>query len=126
VVIIIGVVAAYGIPRLIQSVEQAKASEAFKYLSSIRDAQERNSMRNGEYASTLSELDFSHAPPTYFSVGSILPGDTGSIEDSWQLTLTRQGASGGFGAYDVTFSQRGYDPVLSSIESHPDIHPMSR
>lgn len=126
VVIIIGVVAAFGVPRLLKSVEKAKASEAFKYLTSVRDAQERNVMRNGEYASDLSELDFSHAAPAFFSVGEILPGDSGSIEDSWQITLTRNGASGGYGAYEVTFSQDGYDAALSTIEAYPEIHPMSR
>lgn len=126
VVVIIGVVASFGIPRLLRSVEQAKAAEAFKFLTSIRYAQERNSMRSGEYSGTIADLDFSHAAPTYFSVGSVVPGSTGSLEDSWRITLTRTGASGGFGAYTVSFTDEGYDPSSSTIESHPDIHPMSR
>ena len=126
VVIIIAVLSAFGIPRLLRSTEKAKAAEAFKYLTTIRDAQERNSMRNGEYATSLTDLDFAYATPVYFSVGAITAGDTGSIEDSWRLTLTRQGASGGFGAYTVCFDEEGYDPVQSSIELNPDIHPMTR
>ena len=38
VVIIIGVLAAFGVPRLLQSVERSKASESFKYLSAVRAA----------------------------------------------------------------------------------------
>ena len=41
VVIIIGVLAAFGIPRLLKSVERSKSAEAFKYLAAIRGAQER-------------------------------------------------------------------------------------
>ena len=41
VVIIIGVLAAFGVPRMLKSVERSKAAEAFKYLASIRAAQER-------------------------------------------------------------------------------------
>lgn len=124
VVIIIGVLAAFGVPRLIRSVEKAKASEAFKYMTSVRDAQERHSMRNGTYASAINDLDFQHAAPTYFVVDPITPGNTGSIEDSWTLTLRRQGAAAGYGNYEVTFNQNGYDPASSTIEVLPEIHPM--
>ena len=41
VVIIIGVLAAFGVPRMLKSVERSKASEAFKWLGSLRAAQER-------------------------------------------------------------------------------------
>ncbi|QDT12120.1 hypothetical protein K239x_41280 [Planctomycetes bacterium K23_9] len=125
-VIIIGVLAAFGVPRLLKSVERSKASEAFKYMTSVRDSQERHSMRNGEYASTIADLDFKQADPKYFVVLPIEPGSTGSIEDSWSMTLRRTGASGGYGAYEVTFTQEGYDPIASTIEAYPEIHPMSR
>src|SRR4051794_29655276 len=36
VVVIIGVLAAFGVPRFLQSVERSKASEAFGYLSAFR------------------------------------------------------------------------------------------
>ena len=126
VVIIIGVLAAFGIPRLLRSVEKSKASEAFKYLTSVRDAQERHSMRNGTYASSITDLDFRQADPAYFVVQPIVAGDTGSLEASWRMTLRRQGSSAGYGAYEVTFSQDGYDEAASTIEAYPDIHPMAR
>ena len=40
VVIIVGVLAAFGVPRMLKSVERSKSAEAFKYLASVRDAQE--------------------------------------------------------------------------------------
>ena len=126
VVVIIGVLAAFGIPRLMRSVEKSKASEAFKYLTAVRDAQERHSMRNGEYALSITDLDFRQAAPKYFVVDPITPGDTGSITDSWTMTLRRQGASSGYGNYEVTFCQNGYDEATSTIEALPDIHPMLR
>lgn len=126
VVIIVGVMAAFGVPRLMRSVEKSKASEAFKYLTSVRDAQERHSMREGEYAGTIEQLDFRQAEPAYFERRPIAAGDTGSLEDSWSLTLRRQGAAAGYGAYEVTFTQDGYNAAESTIEALPDIHPMAR
>src|SRR5579885_2812161 len=40
VIVIIGVLAAFGVPRFIKSVERAKAAEAFAYLAAVRGAQE--------------------------------------------------------------------------------------
>jgi prepilin-type N-terminal cleavage/methylation domain-containing protein len=124
VVIIIGVLAAFGIPRMLKSVERSKAAEAFKYLASVRAAQERYQARQGTYADDLTKLDMEQAAPTYFTVGLIAAGTTASLEDSWTLTLTRQGASAGYGAYTVTFTQDGYDALASTIDSMPDINPM--
>ncbi len=126
VVIIVGVLAAFGVPRLLRSVEKSKASEAFKYLTSVRDAQQRNSLRDGAYAGSIEDLDFQQAAPKYFSLQPIVAGDTGSLEDSWSMTLRRQGASAGYGTYDVTFTQDGYNAAASTIEALPDIHPMVR
>jgi prepilin-type N-terminal cleavage/methylation domain-containing protein len=124
VVIIIGVLAAFGIPRMLKSVERSKAAEAFKYSASVRAAQERYQARQGTYADLLENLDMEQSAPTYFTVGAVGAGDSGSLEDSWSLTLTRQGASAGYGAYTVTFTQDGYDPVNSTIDALPDINPM--
>ena len=115
VVIIIGVLAAFGVPRLLDRVERSTASESFKYLSAVRAAQERFLVRQGTYTADLTELDVLQAAPTYFTVGTIAAVGGGSLETSWQLTLTRAGASGGFGAYTVTFNQDGYDAGNSTI-----------
>ncbi len=124
VVIIIGVLAAFGIPRLLKSVERSKAAEAFKYLAAVRAAQERYQAREGTYTADLSTLDMEQSNPTYYTVGTAAAGDTTSLEDSWTLTLTREGASAGYGAYTVTFTQDGYDSANSTIDALPDINPM--
>ena len=124
VVIIIGVLAAFGIPRMLKSVERSKASESFKYLAAVRAAQERYQAREGTYASLLTDLDMEQSAPKYFTVGLVAAGVTMSLEDSWTLTLTRQGASAGYGAYTVVFTEEGYDSVASSIQALADINPM--
>jgi prepilin-type N-terminal cleavage/methylation domain-containing protein len=124
VVIIIGVLAAFGVPRMLKSVERSKAAEAFKYLSAVRAAQERYQARQSTYANLLTDLDVEQNAPKYFSVGAIVAGSTGSLEDSWSLSLARQGASSGYGAYTVTFTQDGYDAANSTIDGLPDINPM--
>ena len=55
VIVIIGVLAAFGIPRFLKAVERSKAAEAFAYLSAVRSAQERYQARQGTYADDLTE-----------------------------------------------------------------------
>jgi len=124
VVIIIGVLAAFGVPRMLKSVERSKAAEAFGYLAAVRAAQERYQAREGTYASDLGTLDIEQSAPKYFTVGTVGAGSTSSLEDSWSLTLTRDGASAGYGAYTVVFTDQGYDTVNSTINALPDINPM--
>src|SRR5260221_8938037 len=83
VVVIIGVLAAFGVPRFLQSVERSKASEAFAYLSAVRTAQERYLSREGIYADDVTKLDFQAPAPKYFTVSSVSNGGTSSLEDSW-------------------------------------------
>jgi len=124
VVIIIGVLAAFGVPRMLQAVERSKASEAFGYLAAVRGAQERYQAREGTYTTTITDLDIDQDPPKYFDVGAI--ASTG--EDNWSLTLERKAGSSGYGQYTVTFNESGFDtdPANSTILVAPasDINPM--
>jgi len=124
VVVIIGVLAAFAVPRFMASVERSKAAEAFNYLSSVQAAQERYHARQGTYASKVEDLDIKMTALKYFSVGTVAAGTTGSLQDSWTLTLTRKGASAGYGDYSVIFTEQGYDGENSSIKDKTDINPM--
>jgi prepilin-type N-terminal cleavage/methylation domain-containing protein len=122
VIVIIGVLAAFGVPRFIKSVERSKAAEAFSYLAAVRSAQERYHAREGTYAANVTDIDIRFAAPKYFSVGSIT-----ATETSWTLTLTRTGPSAGYGGYTVVFTQDGFDTTASTITTEPansDINPM--
>ena len=122
VIVIIGVLAAFGVPRFLKSVERSKASEAFAFLSAVRSSQERYLAQYGEYCTDISKLDIQYPTPAYFSVSA---GSTGQIQNSWTLTLTRTGASAGYGAYTVIFTDQGYDATNSGIQTIPDINPIS-
>ena len=74
VVIIIGVLAAFGVPRMLKSVERSKAAEAFKFLASVRTSQERYQAREGTYAADLADLDMEQSTPKYFTVGTTAAG----------------------------------------------------
>ena len=126
VVIIIGVLAAFGIPRMLRNIERSKAAEAFKYLASVRAAQERYQAQHGTYADELTSLDIQLPPPKYFNFCDhvLHKGQSGSFEDSWKMYLKRKGPSAGYGEYRVTFTEEGYDPDNSSIEAFPEINPM--
>jgi type IV pilus assembly protein PilA len=124
VVVIIGVLAAFAVPRFLSSVERSKAAEAFNYLSAVQAAQERYHARQGTYADDVTKLDIKMSASKYFTVGTVTAGSTASLEDSWSLTLTRMGASAGYGQYTVTFTEEGYDANASTISSNDDINPM--
>src|SRR5215204_1275747 len=124
VIIIIGVLAAFAVPRFLDSVERSKAAESFNYLAAVRAAQERYQVRQGTYAADLDDLDIQMPAPKYFSVGTPAAGGTSSLEDSWTLTLTRTGSAGGYGAYTVTFTDQGYDADNSTIDVK--INPMQQ
>ncbi len=111
VVVIIGVLAALGVPRLLESVERSKATEAFNYLAGVRNAQERYQQIEGEYTSAISDLDITQSVPTFFNNPTTLTAD----ETTWSLTMTRQGANTGYGAYTVSYNQDGYNPASSTI-----------
>ena len=124
VIIIIGVLAAFGVPRFLDSVERSKAAEAFNFQSAVRAAQERYQVRQGTYADDLTDLDIQMPTPKYFSVGTPEAGSTGDLEDSWTLTLTRSGSAGGYGNYKVVFTDQGYDAANSDIPAK--INPMQQ
>jgi len=118
VVVIIGVLAAFAVPRFLSSVERSKAAEAFNYLSSIHSSQERYHARQGTYASDVGDLDTELVNPEYFTVGTVaVPASETDLETGWELTLTRTGASAGYGAYTVVFNHDGFDGVNSTISS---------
>jgi prepilin-type N-terminal cleavage/methylation domain-containing protein len=115
VIVVIGILAVFGVPQFKKAVERSKAAEAFNYLSAVRDAQERYASQKGTYASDLTLLDIQQPVPTYFTVGTPAAGSTSSLEDSWTLTLTRSGPSSGYGAYTVIFTDQGCDSTNSTI-----------
>lgn len=124
VIVIIGVLAAFAVPRFRDAVERSKASESYNYLSAVIASMERYHSKQGTYAASLNDLDIKMGAPKYFSVGEIQPGSSGSLEDSWSITLTRTGASAGYGAYTVTFTEKGFDTANSTISELPEINPM--
>ncbi|MFA6584502.1 MAG: prepilin-type N-terminal cleavage/methylation domain-containing protein [Elusimicrobiaceae bacterium] len=117
VIVIIGVLAAFGVPRFREAVERSKAGEAFNYLGAVRSSQERYHSRQGEYADNVSKLDINFPNPKYFSIGEMT-----SAQADWSTTLYRIGASAGYGSYTVRFSETGYQ-TDSNIPAA--INPMS-
>ena len=124
VIVIIGVLAAFGVPRFLQSVERSKASEAFQYLAAVRSAQERYVSKEGVYAGTTGSLDITQTPPKYFTVGTITATNPGGGTPTWTLTLTRISATSSYGGYTVVFTQDGFDTTGSTIIAQSGINPM--
>jgi len=109
VIVIIGVLAAFGVPQFLKSVERSKAGEAFNYLSAVRSAQERFVAKQGVYTTAATDLDITQVAPKYFDIGTIIVDNTHAGSPSWSLMLTRKSSSSSYGDYTVTFTQNGFD-----------------
>jgi prepilin-type N-terminal cleavage/methylation domain-containing protein len=129
VIVIIGVLAAFGVPRFIKSVEKSKATEAFEYLASVRTSQERYMAQNGQYAASVALLDIVAQAPKYFdnpTTITVVAGGAGAPA-TWSLTLARVGPAAGYDGYTVTFTQDGFDTSNSTITAtgpNEDINPL--
>jgi prepilin-type N-terminal cleavage/methylation domain-containing protein len=124
VVVIIGILAAFAVPKFLASVERSKAAEAFNYLSTIQAAQERYHARQGTYAQDITKLDVAIPVIQYFETVGIADSDETALQTHWSQTLTRKGPSAGYGAYTVTFTEDGYDSENSTITDKQEINPM--
>ena len=124
VVVIIGILAAFAVPKFLNSVERSKAAESFNYLSTVQTAQERYHARQGSYAAAMGDLDVDLPVLEYFETTGIDESDPATLQTEWSMTLTRKGASAGFGAYTVVFNQDGFDGETSTISDFPEINPM--
>jgi prepilin-type N-terminal cleavage/methylation domain-containing protein len=123
VIVIIGVLAAFGVPKFLNSVEKSKAAEAFNYLSAIQGSQERYLAQNGVYATAISSLDITLPTPQYFTVGSITPTTSSAGTPDWSLELDRNSNSSY--SYSVIFTSNGFDTTNSTILTYPAICPVT-
>lgn len=112
VVVVLGVLATFAVPRFMRSVERSKAGEATNYLASVRIAQEQYMARNGRYANLMAQLDVAQKAPKYFTIGNFA---SSNYQTNWRLTLRRRVRSSGFGRYTVTYDQNGFNQARSTI-----------
>jgi type IV pilus assembly protein PilA len=124
VIVIIGVLAAFGVPKFLNSVEKSKAAEAFNYLSTVQSAEERYLAQNGVYANNVSNLDISLPTPQYFTVGSMTAPGSSSGTPTWSLELDRNNSSS-YGNYSVIWTQDGFDATNSGISNYAQICPVT-
>lgn len=127
VIVIIGVLAAFGVPRFLKSVEKSKASEAFAYLAAVRAAQERYIAKEGQYADAVDKLDIVQANLKYFDTPTTITTAVATDgQPTWSLTLTRDATSSAYGGYTVIFNQDGFD-LHSTIlnDQNKEISPLS-
>jgi prepilin-type N-terminal cleavage/methylation domain-containing protein len=117
VIVIIGILAAFGVPKFLASVEKSKAAEAFNYWSTVQAAQERYIAQNGVYWQTTNTDALDIILPTlqYFTAPTITatPGTSGT--PTWSGSLTRNSGSSSYGAYTVAWNQNGFDSTNSTI-----------
>jgi prepilin-type N-terminal cleavage/methylation domain-containing protein len=127
VIVIIGVLAAFGVPKFLASVEKSKATEAFNYLSSVQAAQERFLAQNGIYATAVSQLDIILPTMKYFTPdAAIVAAQNSAGAPTWTMSCTRIAATSSYGGYTVAWSDQGFDSSSNStITTFPQICPVA-
>ncbi len=110
VILVIGILSAFAVPKFRRTVERSKAQEAFDYLSTIRSAYEKYHIRQKSYTQNIAELEINTPMPQYFELETPY-GD----QNSWSVTLKRKSPHSGYGNYTVTFSEKGFDAQNSTI-----------
>lgn len=101
VVLIIGVLAAVGVPQYFKVVEKSKTVEAMSYMGALKSAQERCLAKYGQYCASTAEMDITLPSLTYFKP----PTFTINGSPGWDMTLERQAVGGKlpaiYGAYHL-------------------------
>ncbi len=133
VIVIIGVLAAFGVPKFLASVEKSKATEAFNFWSAVQAAQERYIAQNGVYAaitdptaaasSAGNPLDIVLPKLQYFDFTTCQPTASSAGTPAWSGTLTRNANSSY--AYTVQWTDQGFDSTNSTIMTYPAICPVT-
>jgi prepilin-type N-terminal cleavage/methylation domain-containing protein len=109
VIVIIGVLAAFGVPKFLASVEKSKATEAFNFLAAIQASQERYLAQNGIYATDPTTLDIILPTMKYFTPdAAIVAAQNATGAPTWSMTCTRIVATSSYGAYTVNWSDTGF------------------
>ena len=105
-------------PGVIRRLESSRVAESHRYLISIDEAQRQYHAIHGRYADDLLQLDLDRPEPTFFSVGALTAGPTGTLSTSWSVTLTRFGETALFGAYTMTYQNGELDWSRSTVAPH--------
>jgi prepilin-type N-terminal cleavage/methylation domain-containing protein len=87
VVLIIGILAAIGIPQYFKAVERSRVSEATQTFTSIKSAEERFLMRTSNYTDNFSDFDIE-----YKSGASVCSGSTCNLK-YFNITLSIAGTA---------------------------------
>lgn len=74
VVLIIGILAAIALPQYERAVKKSRLAQAVSLVRSLREAEERYYMTNGEYTANLELLDISFVCPKDFSCSYVSSG----------------------------------------------------
>ncbi len=132
VMAIVALLLTFGVPRLRDAGERTRAAAAVQYLLDVRLAQDRYRAVRGHYAQDVADLELTAAAPEHFEVGLVrltenqAGRDLVSNSDSqgWSLSLARHVETSSYGAYTITYNERGYDSASSTLRDLPAISPL--
>ena len=114
VVVILGVLATFAVPRYRSSVEKTKVAGAFNSLAEIENLFARKLAMDGTYMGPSWDLQLHPWIPQGFRFTSL---NSSNWETKWELTVMRTGPSSGFGRYKIVWDQDGFNASKSTVPS---------
>ena len=121
VVLIIGILAAIAVPQYFKVVEKGKAAEALAQIDAIHGAEDRylGTSPTGNYCLTAAFActgwDLPIPVMKYFAAPVPAAAGAAFPAPSYQVTLTRNAAVAGYGAYSIVASVgNGVQPTITS------------
>ena len=103
VVIILGTVMAFALPRYFGSMETVRSREGVSLLTALMGAQKRYALENsGAFTNNINNLDLTIPPSANFSTVTVANNNPGVI-----ATVQRDGANSSYGSYTLTITDTG-------------------
>ena len=98
VLIVIGVLASFGLPKYMASVEKSRSGEGVQILTALLNAQKALQQSTGSYTSSLNALEITIPQPRYFNAPPTVSTNVSSLASIVSINN---------GGYTLTIDQNG-------------------
>ena len=112
VVVILGVLATFAVPRFQSSVEKAKVASMYANFAEIEGLFARKLATDGTYMGPSWDMTLNPWFPEGFRYTGLR---SSNWETKWEVSVVRDGPSSGYGRYKIVWDQNGFNKSKSTV-----------
>lgn len=112
VVVILGVLATFAVPRFQSSVEKTKVASMYANFAQIEGLFARKLATDGTYMGPSWDMQLNPWFPEGFRYAGLR---SSNWETKWEVTVYRDGPSSGFGRYKIVWDEKGFNKSKSTV-----------